>query len=101
MDSNKLIELIESTGHYEARSYSGRGMYGKYCVGVSVDNVYTFISNMLCVVLDTEDSTLIYHFARLLENTSDDTLGYGYIVYWRSMTWPDDMIDDSEDSIDD
>jgi len=36
LTSEKLIEAIEDAG-YEARSYSGRGMYGKCCVGVEIN----------------------------------------------------------------
>lgn len=37
MNSERLIELIEEAG-YEPREYSGRGMYGKYCVGFTTDD---------------------------------------------------------------
>lgn len=65
----KPADLIKQLKEMELKptAYSGRGMYGKECVGVSVDYIgdYTFPTGW-----------------------SYDQLGKGYIVFWRSVAWP-------------
>jgi hypothetical protein len=69
MDADKLIAKIEATGR-KARSYSGRGMFGKRCVGVS---------------------TRPYDYGSDLPNQGQrrDSLGLGEIIYWPSVPWPE------------
>jgi hypothetical protein len=69
MDAKTLIEEIEETGR-KVRSYSGRGMFGRQCVGVALDR-YDYGS-------DLPD-----------EGQRRDSLGLGEIVYWPSATWPE------------
>jgi hypothetical protein len=69
MKAETLIETIEATGR-EVRSYSGRGMYGRRCVGVS---------------LGRGD----YGSALPEEGQKRDSLGLGEIVYWPSVAWPE------------
>jgi hypothetical protein len=68
-DSERLIELLENSLGLRPRSYSGRGMMGKECVGVSIHH------------LDELDGL---HW----EGKRTDSLGRGLIVYWPSMPWP-------------
>ena len=62
-----LIARLKAMG-LEPRDYSGRGMYGRECVAVSID----------CEPGD-------YEFPR---GWSQDQLGRGIIVYWPSVLWP-------------
>lgn len=41
----KFIKKAEAAG-YTVRTYSGRGMYGRECPGVTVDNANDFIAEM-------------------------------------------------------
>lgn len=47
-------------------------MYGRECIGVSVDSIYT----------DDEEEPLPSGWRH-------DSLGKGYIVYWPNMKWDD------------
>lgn len=67
MDATQLVQQLKDLG-LEPRPYSGRSMYGKECVGVSVDHLG-----------DHE----------LPKGWSHDSLGRGHIVYWRSVAWPE------------
>lgn len=65
MKPAQLIKLLKALG-LEPRSYSGRGMHGRECVGVSVDRMGDHV---------------------LPVGWSFDQLGKGYIVYWPSVKW--------------
>lgn len=82
MDSNELIQLIEDAG-YEAQSYSGRGMYGKECVGVDVDDDTEFAVDVMATA-EPEDKETV---RALLKASSVDQLGKGYIVYFPRLAW--------------
>lgn len=68
--ATKLIEAINAAGK-KARSYSGRGMYGRECVA--------------CSIRRGED------FAGLPGGYRTDSLGLGQIVYWPRVAWPEDL----------
>ena len=76
-----LHELLDYIG-LEPEAYSGRGMYGKECLSVSIES-YELGSMFfeLGVVLaknkafETPDALLSY---------STDNMGYGIVVYWKS-----------------
>lgn len=67
--TQELIRKIAATGR-EARSYSGRFMYGRYCVGVALEQ-YDSGSDL-----------------PLKKSQRRDSLGMGQIVYWPHLEWP-------------
>lgn len=70
MTTHDLIDLIEEAG-FIWRKYSGRGMYGKQCVGLAFDN--------------TED---LWDLAQVLPDVprpTTDSMGQGFIAYWPRM----------------
>lgn len=73
MDAKKLIRKIENTGR-DARSYSGRFMYGKRCVGVALER---------------------WDIGRDLPKKGHrlDSLGLGMIMYWPDATWPEEEME--------
>jgi hypothetical protein len=78
MNAKVLIKRLRAAGH-EVRSYSGRGMYGRECVGVS---------------LSRGERLTVGH-----RTASYDALGLGSIAYWPSAVWPEGMVDsDSEEA---
>lgn len=69
-----LRKVIEDLG-YETRSYSGRGMYGKKCLGVTIDEdliKFVFDLGMACQEEEVERPGLI----------RTDQLGLGTIIYF-------------------
>src|SRR5690606_19366002 len=65
MDARKLIGAIESAG-YEARSYSGRGMFGKECVGAEVsrdESAFALAAKLVLAVFDEDGDEEAYNFA--------------------------------------
>lgn len=106
MESHEFAELIESAG-YEVRSYSGRGMFGKQCIGVSTDDVFELIANITKEIVDTDiepvsrDSSTVRlnEWIELMTQIRTDSLGRGEIIYWPNMKWSADIqaVDDGED----
>ena len=70
MTAQELIKKIRRAG-LEPRDYSGRGMYGAYCVGVDLDHIGD-ISQLGKVPRATFDG-----------------MGMGVIAYWPSIAWPE------------
>lgn len=102
MTSNELIDLLESAGR-EVRSYSGRGMYGRECVGVEVDNVGELFQLGL-ELADGTDEDERFELQNL--KVSWDSMGMGTILYFPDVGWPkgrkdSDAEDDDDDVVDD
>ena len=77
-DVREIADEIEKAG-YEPRAYSGRGMYGKQCLGVGLES----------------DSDL-WDLAWFMGSGGfdvgaprTDSLGRGIIAYWPSLKWED------------
>lgn len=82
MTSTEWIDFLEGL-NYQPHSYSGRGMYGKECVAVVVEDVWAFIAT---VGEDVDDG---FNWS-LLRRTHTDGMGRGDVVlYWPSLEWPE------------
>lgn len=89
MDTVWLLNIIGAAGH-DARSYSGRGMYGKRCVGVTIDgSLLGFLADLVEECEDTHDGAILMRAAQT------DQMGRGTIVYWPRAEWLDE--DDEEE----
>lgn len=78
----------ESEGDFSLRSYSGRGMYGKECVGITCGR---FISEFqlaakIAATLHWYNDTEALEELALLEAKSD-SMGLNSIIYFPRMTW--------------
>ncbi len=86
MAEKKLIEAIKSVEH-TARPYSGRGMYGRTCVGVVTEDEFS-LGVSLALALG-EDATSL--------RPSTDSMGRSsIIVYFRNIPWPEDYTGENE-----
>lgn len=89
-----LQELIEDLG-YETRSYSGRGMYGRECLGVTVEEPVSFALELgEAIGADDERS-----FGRL-PAVRWDSMGRDYIVYFPNVPY-DGENDESDEEDED
>lgn len=92
MGAATSMEVIDAlrANRYRPRSYSGRGMMGKQCVGVAIQNSVQALVE-LCIRVDDA------------ANTPDgcgvetDTLGLGTIAYWPDLPWPEGEPETDED----
>lgn len=97
MDAKKLIEVIESA-NYEARSYSGRGMYGRECVGIELRQG----TSQFGVGVAVANMALTLGYEDLAEDLMDlrvasDSMGLDTIVYFPNVAWPKDEDGDVDD----
>lgn len=80
-----LQELIDEMG-YHTRSYSGRGMMGKECLGVSVYDDFEF-GIELGTAITASDS--LYLIATIQEYKKDN-MGRDTIIYWPNIPYKED-----------
>jgi hypothetical protein len=79
IDAKALVDVLKDSG-LSVRSYSGRGMYGSQCVGVSADSVWSVAQAIgTADDIDFED----------VPEPSTDILGLGMIIYWPQIKWDD------------
>lgn len=110
-----ILELLAEAANANCvklrTDYSGRGMFGRKCIGMSGtdSDINTVISETLqmavqdlftdTVDLDGEDTTAVYNknddvqqaIATLLGRSARDSMGRGTIVYWPQVEWPEGL----------
>mgnify|MGYP003533288648 FL=1 len=95
--SNETIfkDAIEDTG-YSVRSYSGRGMYGKSCLGFettryqnSIQAVAEIIGN-LAETCRFDEELELQDFIEMFSDVQQDSLGLGQIIYFPDIAWEKD-----------
>jgi len=103
MSELNLRELLLDAG-YEPTNYSGRAMYSKECLGVETDE-----GNAARVVLEVVQQAIrdlrgepdlgdkINDLCDTLMGCSMDSMGLGYIIYWRGIEWDGPEEDEDED----
>lgn len=90
--AQQLTDAIKLAG-FQPKPYSGRGMFGAFCVSVNVDR--------------GQEAKLFSGMAKHLADIpgySQDSMGLGTVIYWRQMpttniSFPaDDPEEDEEDA---
>lgn len=90
--NNIFIDLLKKSG-YEPRSYSGRGMYGEECLGVSAYDVESLFQDLLDHATDAE-SLAYLRTEKIFGKARSDSLGRGIIVYWPSIKWETSTVEE-------
>jgi hypothetical protein len=99
MDAKKLIALINESGDFAARSYSGRAMYGRRCVGVTCTNQFKALASITeGVVWDDEPETM-REWIETMDETRIDSMGIDVIIYWPRIEWPADVEENDDEEI--
>jgi hypothetical protein len=105
MDARKLIEAIENVdtrelGELRARSYSGRAMYGKDCVGVEIPggaSAFQLAAAIAVALLEMGDDGDVQDVEDLADlRVCEDAMGCDTIVYFPQVAWPEDEEEDDE-----
>jgi hypothetical protein len=104
MDAKKLIEAIELTdwrhGDLRPRSYSGRAMFGKECVGVVVGgdvSSFQLGAAIAAAFVDLDEDEALDNIADLAGlRVCEDNMGRDTIVYFPQVEWPADEEDDED-----
>ena len=89
--------MLENAG-IETRSYSGRGMYGKECLGVSIDR--GGLGNFIADVLENLDTDRVEEIAEAFRHLSTDSLGLGMIAYFPGVPYNGSSSDDEDEDSD-
>lgn len=90
MDTKKFIDTLCSYTNYEIRPYSGRGMCGKSCVGICVENPIEAIVDIIEAIWSSSDedgNNGFLKFLNELREAKTDSLGMAYILYLPQMEW--------------
>jgi hypothetical protein len=102
MDKHILQSIIEEAG-FTCRSYSGRCMYGKKCLGVEVNGPFgEFFSNLVEPIADLArgDGIRAYRdvedVAEGIRSMATDNMGLDMIVYFKEVPFFDEDHDEEE-----
>lgn len=118
-DYGWLVRAIiedDSDSGISVQKYSGRGMYGKHCLGFVTRDQFTGSTGIVSIFVDyirdsMQDSAqtrkariMLNQLADLLDDAREDNMGLGMVLYFPKVSWnpswdvifPDD--DDSEDT---
>lgn len=105
----EALSCLEDTGDVTIRTdYSGRGMYGKKCVGVVVSDQQEFLGNFTYELLQiTNTLNDLRDLPDFFKEMKSDNMGHDVILYWERFSWDeeeedeDDEDNDDEDFVDD
>ncbi len=85
-----IRDIVEQAG-YTTRSYSGRYMYDKYCVGVEVEDVFKAIARFIVAAdeMSTPDDTIspAEKLAEAIRSAKTDGMGLGSVLYFPNVKW--------------
>lgn len=98
MECHPLQELIEGIG-FETRSYSGRGMYGKQCLGVEISRDQS-IGDLFAMILEEVDGQDdLREIADGFHGMCWDSMGLDMIYYFPNVPYfnEEDHEDEEED----
>jgi len=100
-----IQELLKEAG-YDSRSYSGRGMYGKTCLGVSsCHSESQILKELISILVGDKSLDKEQLSARLIQLTESfggpatDSMGLDTIYYWPGIGY--DGTDDEDDDLED
>lgn len=81
-ETQTLKDLIESAG-FEARSYSGRGMFGEQCLAFTIERGVTESNAWADLVNETAGGLEeIEVLTQAMRNARSDDMGLGRVIYF-------------------
>lgn len=93
-----LQKLIENDGRFECRKYSGRGMYGKSCLGVIISRGESFGDLFAHIIEGMEyfdvDGLTKEDLIMGIQTMEYDSMGMDTIVYFRKVPYMESDDDD-------
>ncbi len=95
-DAKRILELFREVevqnDDHQVRSYSGRGMFGRSCVGVDTNDVFGFIADVLEIAQPGD----VYSLSQVLRNSRQDSMGRSSIIYWPDLPYTEEGDEDEE-----
>jgi hypothetical protein len=80
-DKKSMLQIELEKAGIKPRAYSGRHMYGEYCLAVDVDSIGELAQWGLPKVAD---------FMRDMTIMKSDSMGLGFVVYFPGVPFVDD-----------
>lgn len=89
MNKSAIQQAAEILG-YDAYSYSGRGMFGKHCLAINVEDPLKDIAFIALEAQNLDNSDVSSYF----ENVRTDSMGLRSVIYFPYVSYYDDDEDD-------
>jgi len=102
-DKPSLLAVLNAleTLDYKGRSYSGRAMYGRSCLGIETDrytSAATVAFRLALQLVDDGEENLAEDIAGM--EWREDSLGLGGILYLPDFRWIDGVHEDEDEECD-
>lgn len=95
-----LADCISESG-FAPRSYSGRGMYSRECIGISTDhNPFAVIADLI-ETIERRTPEVLSEALRVIRRTQTESLGHGVVIYWPDEDWTEQHTADYSDGDED
>ena len=94
-------ELIRTAG-YTGTKYSGRGMFGRFCVAIrppQYENAFKIMYKLglAYAELPKEMQKELEDLPDYLDNAKADTMGHSSVIYFQAIEWVDTPAEDGTD----
>lgn len=87
-DVFKKIMSFDYDDHITVRDYSGRGMYGRKCLGIDCNDPLECFSQLVSLFCNEyEDASDVREALECLGDPKWDSMGLDYILYFPMMKW--------------
>lgn len=100
MTKQEVVELVKSFDNeddFVVRSYSGRSMYGRKCLGIDCRDPLECMGQLVCLLCDQfEETSEVREVLEWLGAASFDSMGLDYILYFPGLTWSKDSEEENE-----
>lgn len=87
MDLERLKSIFAAVG-LKPQAYSGRGMYGKQCLAVVVDDHPFGVALALAYQAVPHE---LEELLAILFRPQEDQMGQNVVLYWPHIAWSDDV----------
>jgi hypothetical protein len=95
-----FVNFFKNEYEESFRAYSGRGMFGKQCVGITVasNQIGSTIFNIGLKIGEYEEGDVtdcsLEEFVQCFKNVKWDNMGLDYIIYFPDIDWDENGFDD-------
>ena len=77
-----IREYCDGEGLDYREDYSGRGMYGRNCIGITCDNPLNTLCKLFAYIVDSDDDLDGYDVQCTLGEPEQDSMGMNNILYF-------------------
>lgn len=85
-----ITEFSNNEGISLQTDYSGRGMYGKTCIGFVCDDPFSIGMKLAKMLIEKGENEL---FENMVSRNSMDNMGRSIIIYFPSVSWNEEVDD--------